>query len=77
MEDFRGGEYDTLITTNMLTRGIDLFGIDIVINYDVPSTFKKNGTTKGDAEMYIRRICRAGSFQTKGIAITLLDGKED
>jgi superfamily II DNA/RNA helicase len=77
MEKFRNGEVRTFITTNLLARGIDVPEIDIVINYDVPVKFKKNGQSKGDAETYIHRIGRAGRFGVKGIAITLLDREED
>lgn len=77
MELFRRGVVKTFITTNMLARGIDVPEIDIVINYDVPITHKKNGQRKGDAETYIHRIGRAGRFGVKGIAITLLDRKDD
>ena len=34
---FRTGEVSVVITTNLLARGVDVPGIQIVINYDVPS----------------------------------------
>ena len=77
MELFRRGKVRTLITTNMLARAIDVPEIDVVINYDVPITHEKNGQRKGDAETYINRISRAGSYFVKGIAVTLLDSKEE
>jgi len=36
MAKFRKGEYNVIITTNMLARGIDVPEVEIVINYDVP-----------------------------------------
>ena len=36
IDDFRQGVYTTLISTNVLARGIDVPEVDIVINYDVP-----------------------------------------
>lgn len=34
---FRTGEVSVVITTNLLARGVDVPGIQIVINYDVPA----------------------------------------
>lgn len=77
MDRFRKGSVRTFITTNLLARGIDVPEIDIVINYDVPVTKKKNGQNKGDAETYLHRIGRAGRFGTQAVALTLLDREED
>ena len=50
----------------MLSRGIDIDGIDLVINFDVP----------GDAEDYVHRIGRTARASAEGEAITLIS-KED
>jgi len=45
-----------------MSRGIDIKGIDLVINFDVPT----------DAEDYVHRIGRTARANTKGMAITLI-----
>jgi superfamily II DNA/RNA helicase len=40
-ELFRKGEVRTIITTNMLARGIDVPEIEFVINFDVPTITNK------------------------------------
>jgi len=60
---FRNGELWTLITTDLLARGVDIQSIKQIINYDLPKT----------KELYIHRIGRAGrGLNTEGHAITLL-----
>jgi translation initiation factor 4A len=68
MERFRHGQIKVLISTDMLARGIDVQGISIVINYDVPT----------NRENYIHRIGRAGRYGRKGTAVNFItpnDGK--
>jgi ATP-dependent RNA helicase DDX19/DBP5 len=78
MNRFRKGEAKTIITTNMLARGIDVPEVELVINFDVPILFGIRGTLLGgDTESYLYRICRTGRFGTPGIALTLLDGEQD
>ena len=50
----------------MAARGIDVDGIDAVINYDIP----------GDPDIYVHRIGRTGRADRNGIAYTLIDAKE-
>jgi superfamily II DNA/RNA helicase len=45
-----------------MSRGIDIKGIDTVINFDVP----------GDAEDYVHRIGRTGRADAKGEAVTFI-----
>jgi superfamily II DNA/RNA helicase len=49
-----------------LSRGIDVTGIDLVINYDAPQ----------DPEDYIHRIGRTARAETTGTAITLVNNKD-
>ena len=51
-----------MVATDVMSRGIDIKGIDLVINYDVP----------GDAEDYVHRIGRTARAKTEGMAITLV-----
>lgn len=66
---FRAGESRILISTNVASRGIDIPNIDMVINYDLPSTPKE----------YIHRCGRSGRNGKNGIAITFvtLEDKEN
>ncbi|KAK7130807.1 hypothetical protein R3I94_016071 [Phoxinus phoxinus] len=60
VSSFRSGKIWVLICTALLARGIDFKGINLVVNYDFPST----------AVDYIHRIGRTGRAGHKGKAIT-------
>lgn len=62
MEDFKSGKTRMLITTDLLSRGIDVQHISLVINYDIPKS----------KEVYIHRIGRSGRFGRKGIALNFV-----
>jgi len=62
MEEFRKGATRVLISTDLTARGIDVYQVSIVINYDLP-TLK---------ETYIHRIGRSGRFGKKGNAINFV-----
>jgi len=62
LAEFRTGSSRILITTDLLARGIDVHGVSLVINYDLPKNFEK----------YIHRIGRSGRFGRKGVAINLI-----
>lgn len=62
MLDFRNRKLDILVATDVLSRGIDVDGIDMVVNYDVPR----------DAEDYVHRIGRTARAARTGTAITLI-----
>lgn len=63
MEEFRKGESRVLITTDLMARGIDVQGVSLVINYDLPM----------QKESYIHRIGRSGRFGRKGVAINFIN----
>ena len=63
---FKNGTLPIIVATDVLSRGIDISGIDVVINYDVP----------GDAEDYVHRIGRTARAEASGIAITYVN-RED
>jgi len=50
LEGFKSGKYKVLVATDIAARGIDVVGIELVINYDLPE----------DAENYVHRIGRTG-----------------
>lgn len=63
---FKNKRLGIIIGTDVLSRGIDVEGIDLVINYDVP----------GDPADYVHRIGRTARAATKGTAITLVNGRD-
>lgn len=62
VQEFRDGKTRLLLTTDLLSRGIDIPQVNMVINYDLPI----------NKETYIHRIGRCGRFDKKGIAINLV-----
>ena len=63
MRAFRNRQVQILIGTDVISRGIDVEGISMVINYDVPP----------DPEDYVHRVGRTARAETTGIAITLVN----
>lgn len=63
---FKEGRQNFLVATDIIARGIDIEGVDKVINFDLPD----------QAEHYIHRIGRTGRAQNKGIAISFIQEKE-
>jgi superfamily II DNA/RNA helicase len=62
VEKFRRGDSRILLSTDLLSRGIDVQQVSIVINYDIPYSI----------ENYIHRIGRSGRFGRKGVAINFV-----
>jgi ATP-dependent RNA helicase RhlE len=60
LEGFKMGKYRILVATDIAARGIDVVGIETVINYDLPD----------DVENYVHRIGRTGRAGHKGRAIS-------
>lgn len=58
---FRNGSTRVLVATEVAARGLDIAGLDLVVNYDLPS----------DVEMYVHRIGRTGRAGEAGRAISL------
>ncbi len=63
MRDFKARRLRVLIGTDILSRGIDVDGISLVVNYDAP----------GDPEDYIHRIGRTARASKAGVAITFIN----
>lgn len=66
MERFRQAQIQLLVATDVAARGLDVEGVTLVVNYDIPL----------DAESYIHRIGRTGRAGGKGIALTLVAPKD-
>ncbi len=65
MNGFKNRMSSILVATDVAARGIDVSGIDVVFNYDLPQ----------DNEYYIHRIGRTGRAGRTGTAYTLISGR--
>lgn len=66
LRKFKSKKIQLLVATDILSRGIDIKGINLIINYDVPH----------DAEDYIHRIGRTARADSTGVALTFINEKE-
>ncbi|MCB0733513.1 MAG: DEAD/DEAH box helicase [Flavobacteriales bacterium] len=66
LADFRSGALKHLISTDVSARGIDIDGIDLVINYDLPE----------QPDQYVHRVGRTGRSGKKGVAISFCSPEE-
>jgi ATP-dependent RNA helicase DeaD len=66
MNQFRAGVIQLLVATDVAARGLDVEGVEMVINFDVPQ----------DTEYYVHRIGRTGRAGRKGIAYSLVSRRE-
>ncbi len=66
VKEFRDGKTRLLLTTDLLSRGIDIPQVNMVVNYDLPS----------NKETYIHRIGRCGRFDKKGVSITMIKSSD-
>ncbi|HNX90576.1 MAG TPA: DEAD/DEAH box helicase [Candidatus Omnitrophota bacterium] len=60
LDGFRSGRFRILVATDIAARGIDVTGIELVVNYDLPE----------DAENYVHRIGRTGRAGHEGHAVS-------
>lgn len=66
MNKFREKKINHLVCTDVAARGIDIDGLDIVFNFDVPQ----------ETEYYVHRIGRTGRAGKSGISVTLMTPKQ-
>jgi ATP-dependent RNA helicase RhlE len=66
LEGFRRGTTPVLVATDVAARGIDVEGISLVVNFDMPNV----------AESYVHRIGRTGRAGASGRAISFCDRDE-
>lgn len=66
MNKFRQGEIRILLSTDLLSRGIDIQQLSLVINFDLPI----------QKETYIHRIGRSGRYGRKGVAINFVTERD-
>src|SRR3989344_8230794 len=69
LEGFKQGKYRVLVATDIAARGLDVKGVELVVNYDLPSV----------AEDYVHRIGRTARAGASGHAISFAmpDEKRD
>ncbi|HEU5081565.1 MAG TPA: DEAD/DEAH box helicase [Opitutaceae bacterium] len=66
LEDFRSGKIRVLVATDIAARGIDVKGISLVVNFDLPN----------EPEAYVHRIGRTARAGASGLAIAFCDAEE-
>jgi ATP-dependent RNA helicase DeaD len=66
LNDFRSGKIKVLIATDVAARGLDIEGVNYVINYDIPDS----------PDTYVHRIGRTGRAGKEGKAITFVSNDE-
>ncbi|KAL9039868.1 MAG: hypothetical protein Q9214_004703 [Letrouitia sp. 1 TL-2023] len=76
IDAFREGRAKVLITTNVLSRGIDVQSVSLVVNYDLPD-LSPNYPHRADNQTYLHRIGRTGRFGRVGVSISLISGNRD
>ncbi|MGY6649154.1 DEAD/DEAH box helicase [Wenyingzhuangia sp. IMCC45574] len=66
VENFKDGKHRVLITTDVLSRGMDIPNVTHVINFDFPK----------EAEAYMHRIGRTGRAEQEGVALSFVTEKD-
>jgi len=66
LNQFRDGSAEILVATDIAARGIDVDGIRMVVNFDVPT----------DPEVYVHRVGRTARAGARGLALTLISPDE-
>ena len=65
--DFREGKVRVLVTTDVSARGLDIYKVSHVINFDLPRAY----------EEYVHRIGRTGRAEQSGVAISFANEAEE
>jgi ATP-dependent RNA helicase DeaD len=66
IQRLRDGAIDLVVATDVAARGLDIQNLELVVNYDVPTS----------PDSYVHRIGRVGRAGREGVAITLADPRE-
>jgi len=85
---FKTNQVKILVTTDVCARGVDVAKVNIVINYDFPSSHEDKdpsaaaAATPQDpisiaADTYLHRVGRAGRFGNRGLAVSFISSESD
>ncbi|MEY5099444.1 MAG: hypothetical protein RJA36_2163 [Pseudomonadota bacterium] len=66
LAEFKSGRWDILVTTDLAARGIDIEGLPVVVNYDLPRS----------AVDYLHRIGRTGRAGASGLAVSFVSAEQ-
>ena len=66
LKAFKDGQYQVLVATDVVGRGIDISGVTVVVNFELPK----------DIDKYRHRVGRTGRAGKKGLAISFLTDKD-
>ena len=66
LKKFRDGEFKVLVATDVSARGIDIAGVEFVVNYDLPE----------QPENYVHRVGRTGRGNKRGLAVSFCSPEE-
>lgn len=69
IDDFRALRTRVMITTNVLSRGIDVENLTMVVNYNLP--LLPNG--QPDFDTYIHRVGRCGRYRRLGVSVGFIE----
>ena len=67
LQEFKDGQWDVLLTTDLASRGIDISQLAVVVNYDLPRS----------AVDYVHRIGRTGRAGESGLAVSFVGAQAE
>ena len=67
LAEFKNGQWDVLVTTDLASRGIDIAQLPVVVNYDLPRS----------AVDYVHRIGRTGRAGESGLAVSFVSAQTE
>ena len=76
MKLFIAKKFEVLVTTNLISRGIDIRTINFVINADLPVVFNQDRSKEQEPDyaIYLHRNGRTGRFGDCGLVLNIIDG---
>ncbi len=67
LQEFKDGQWDVLVTTDLAARGLDIAQLPVVVNYDLPRS----------ATDYVHRIGRTGRAGESGLAVSFVTASSE
>ncbi|MDB5872044.1 MAG: helicase [Ramlibacter sp.] len=67
LQEFKDGQWDVVVTTDLASRGLDIAQLPVVVNYDLPRS----------AVDYVHRIGRTGRAGESGLAVTFVTAQAE